>query len=65
MMRRCTGVRAAMNSVEIGLIPGAEGLKMSEGCNGVTVNKGEVTLYLAAWLTGARMEGATWQTGRS
>jgi hypothetical protein len=38
---------------------------MSEGRNGVTVGKGEVTAYLAAWLTGARMEGTTWQTGRS
>jgi hypothetical protein len=30
---------------------------MSEGSNGVTVIKGEVTFYLAVWVTGARMEG--------
>ena len=42
------------------LIPGAEGLVIPEGSNRVTVNKGEVTLYLAACLTGARMEGTTW-----
>ena len=33
---------------------------MSEGSNGVTVDVGEVTLYLAAWVTGARMERTAW-----
>ena len=42
------------------LIPGAEGFKIPEGSNRVTVDKGEVALCLAAWLTGARMEGTTW-----
>jgi len=41
-------------------VPGAEGFNLSKGSNGVTVVMGEVTQYLAAWVTGARMEGMTW-----
>jgi hypothetical protein len=37
--------------------PGAEDFSISEGSNSVTVIKGEGTLYLAVWETGARMEG--------
>lgn len=60
-MRRYTGMRAATISVERGFIPGAEGVNLLEGSNGVPAKKkGKVTSYLAAWLTGARMEGATW-----
>ncbi len=60
LMRRYTGVRAARISVEIRIVPGAEGLTISEGSTGVTVGKGEAALHLAACLTGARMEGTTW-----
>ena len=58
-MRRYTGMRAATISVERGFVSGAEGFNLSEGSNGVTVDKGEVAKCLAAWLTGARMEGTT------
>jgi hypothetical protein len=53
-------VRAATISVERGFVSGAEGFNVSEGSNGVTIDKGEVTLYLAACVTGARMEGTAW-----
>jgi len=59
-MRRYTGVRAATISVERGFVSGAEDFNVSEGSNGVTTDKGEVTLYLAACVTGARMEGTAW-----
>jgi hypothetical protein len=42
------------------VVPGAEDFDISEGSNDVAVVKGEVTLCLAAWVTGARMEGTTW-----
>jgi len=60
LMRRHTGVRAATISVERMVVPGAEDFDISEGSNDVAVVKGEVTLCLAAWVTGARMEGTTW-----
>ena len=47
LMRRYTGVRAAMISVENVDFPGAEVFYIAEGGNGVTVFKGEVMLYLA------------------
>ena len=59
-MRRYTGVRAATNSVENVDFPGAEVFNIAEGGNGVTVLKGEVMLYLAVCVTGARTEGTTW-----
>ena len=46
-MRRYTGMRAATISVENNNVPGAEDFTKSEGSNGVTVIKGEVTFYLA------------------
>ena len=46
-MRRYTGVRAAMISVEKVDFPGAEVFYIAEGGNDVTVFKGEGMLYLA------------------
>ncbi|MGD9184728.1 MAG: hypothetical protein PVI72_06050 [Desulfobacterales bacterium] len=44
-MRRYTGVRAATISVERGFVSGGEGFNVSEGSNGVTIDKGKVSFF--------------------
>jgi len=60
-MRRCTLHASCDNQRRKRVyIPGAEGVNLFEGSNVVSARvTGEVTAYLAAWLTGARMEGTT------
>ena len=53
-MRRYTSVRAARSSLEIRVIPGAEGLTMPEGNSAHSPLMGEGRAHPAGCLAGAR-----------
>jgi len=57
LMRRCTGMRAATISVEKVFFQVPRALLRLKAATPSPADMGEGTAYLAAWVTGARMEG--------